>query len=80
MFAFTSLDRDLEFRGLTYRSCASLMEGASEMFGAPGSAGNFELHGLIDDAAISEADLIGGLFDGAEVEVWMVPWAPGFGG
>lgn len=76
VLGFTSLDRDLEFRGVTYKACASLNAGAAEMFGQPGQAGNVELTGIIDDAAISEADLFGGKYDGAEIEIWMVPWTP----
>lgn len=75
VFAFTSLDRDLDFRGLTYKSCASLVAGGAQMFSAPGAAGNLELTGIIADDAIGAADLLGGKFDGAEIEIWMVPWA-----
>lgn len=69
--------RPLRHSGVTYKSCASLMAGATEMFGQPGQAGNGELTGIIDDDAISEEDLFAGKYDGAEIEIWMVPCVPG---
>lgn len=74
VLAFTALDRDLVFMGVTYKSCDSLMASAAQMFSAPGSAGNMELTGIISDDAITEAELFGGLYDNAAIEVWLVPW------
>lgn len=76
VFAFTTLDRDIEFRGVTYKACASLQASAAELFARPGDAGNFEVAGIISDDAITEADLFAGKFDGAQIEAWMVPWVP----
>ena len=39
------------------------------------AASSFELDGVIDSAAISEADLLAGRFDGALVEIYVVNWA-----
>src|SRR5690606_25771380 len=74
VLGFTSLDRDLDFGGITYRACASLSASASELAALLGQVGNMELAGIIDDDAVSEDDLYGGLYDQASVEVWMVPW------
>ena len=74
VMAFTSLDRAIVFQGVTYGPCDSLSASASEMFSTPGQAGNLELQGIISDDAITEADLFGGVYDNAEIEVWLVPW------
>lgn len=79
VFAFTSLDRDLSFRGETYRSCDSLMASAIETTAGLGEGGDLELTGLLSDDSISEDDLFAGAFDGARVEVWLVPWDPAGG-
>lgn len=73
--AFTSLDRSLQFQGLTARSCASLMASATEGAANIGAVGNMELQGIIDSDAITDADLWAGAYDGARVEVWLAPWA-----
>ena len=39
-----------------------------------------EAVGLLDDAGLTEDDLYNGRWDGATVEVWIVPWAPAAGG
>lgn len=75
VLAFTSLDRPLRFQGLTARSCASLMASATEGAANIGAVANMELAGIIDSDAITDADLWGGAYDGARVEVWLVPWA-----
>jgi uncharacterized phage protein (TIGR02218 family) len=79
VLAFTSHDRPLEFRGDTYAPCDSLSASASEVAAVLGSVGNMELAGVLADDGIREADLLGGVFDGAAVEVWMVPWIAAVG-
>ena len=39
-----------------------------------GSSGSQDLVGLLSDSGVSEADIYNGLFDGAIIESWMVPW------
>lgn len=73
-FAYTTLDRPLTFHGITYQPCESLIASASESSTAAGSTGSMELSGTITDAGIKEEELFQGLFDGATVEVWNVPW------
>lgn len=75
VFAFTSLDRDLIYRGVTHKACDSLSSTATEMSSALGSTGSMELSGIISDSSITEIDLYNGLFDGALVEIWVVPWS-----
>jgi len=74
VFAFTSLDSDIMFRGVSHKACDSLSATATEMSAALASTGNMELEGLISDSSITALDLYRGLFDGATVEVWVVPW------
>lgn len=77
IFRFTSLDRDLEYLGQTYRACDSLNPSASEAVSEVDAAGNMDLSGAIGagDGAITEHALYSGLFDGAEVEAWLVYWS-----
>ena len=39
------------------------------------SVDNTEALGALSDASVSEADLLAGRFDGAEVRAWLVNWA-----
>lgn len=76
VFAFTSHDRDTFFQGVLYRACKSLDPTATQQSAEIGGMGNMELVGLISDDTITEADLYGGLFDDAYVEVWRASWDP----
>lgn len=73
-FLFTSLDEDVTYGGELYLKCNSLMASAAESASAVGSVGSVDLSGIIADDAITEEDIYGGLFDDAEVEVWLVAW------
>ncbi len=74
VFRYTSLDADFIDGAFTYKSCGSLMPSAAEESSELGSVSNIELSGLITDEGISEAELYGGLFDDAFVEIWLVPF------
>ncbi|MNF61455.1 hypothetical protein D3C84_431000 [compost metagenome] len=74
VFAYTSLDRPLTFRGVVHSPCNSLSATATEQSTTIGASGNMELIGIISDVGISEHELYNGLFDFARFEVWMVPW------
>lgn len=73
-FRFTSLDRNLDWRGETYEACDSLVPSASESANEVGTVGNMELAGIVAALSVSPADLEAGRFDGAYVEAWLVPW------
>lgn len=75
VFRFTSLDRDFEFGGDTYQACDSLVPSASEAVSEVDAAGSMNLSGAVGPGGITLKDLYGGLFDGAIVEAWLVPWA-----
>ncbi|MXQ07634.1 DUF2163 domain-containing protein [Alphaproteobacteria bacterium GH1-50] len=71
---FTDHDRDLSFAGVVFSASAGLSARAVEQ--TTGLAvDNSEAVGVLSDPAISEGDIRAGLFDGAEVELWLVNWA-----
>jgi len=70
----TSLDRNLVWKGETYLACDSLAPSSSEGVSAADAAGTMDLSGAIG-GSISELHLFAGLYDGAYVEAWLVPWS-----
>lgn len=71
---FTDHDRDLVFEGVTFRAGSGLTAKALQQ--ATGlSVDNTEASGALSDAAITEADILAGRFDGADVTAWLVNWA-----
>jgi uncharacterized phage protein (TIGR02218 family) len=74
VLGFTSLDRNLTFRGVVHKACDSLAATAVEMSTVAGQMGSQEIRGLLSAAGVSEEDLENGLYDGAFLESWMVPW------
>ena len=73
-FGFTDHDRDLAFEGLIYRAGTGLTARAFAQ--ATGlSVDNSEAMGALSDAAVSEADIAAGRFDGARLRAWVVNWA-----
>ena len=71
---FTDHDRDLAFDGITFKADTGLT--ATALAQSTGlSVDNAEAVGALSDAAVSEADIDAGRFDGAEVRAWLVNWA-----
>lgn len=78
VFRATSLDRDFEYppgSGVTYQACDSLVPSAAEAVAELGSSGTMDLSGTVGAGGISELELYAGLYDGAKVEAWLVPWS-----
>lgn len=73
VLGFTEHDRDLVFAGLTYRAASGFQASDAET-GAGLAAEASEIAGGFSSAAISEADLVAGRYDGARVEVFLVDW------
>lgn len=71
---FTSLDHDLEYGGLEYKACDSLNPSASEAVSEVNASGTMDLSGAIGPDGVTREDLYAGLYDGAYVEAWLVPW------
>jgi uncharacterized phage protein (TIGR02218 family) len=74
VMGFTDHDRDLVFDGVTFAAATGFT--ASEVASSLGLAvDSLEVEGALAAAAITEADLAAGLYDGASVELWRVNWA-----
>ncbi|QBX99848.1 DUF2163 domain-containing protein [Rhodophyticola sp. CCM32] len=72
-FGFTDHDEALAFDGVTFKAESGLTAAAlSQTTGL--SVDNTEAVGALSDAAITEADIEAGRFDGAWVEAWLVKW------
>ena len=73
VFRATDHDGDLEVEGETYRARAgySRTAVASE---AGLAVGNVDLEGVLDDAGLEADALRAGLYDGAEVRIFVVNW------
>lgn len=69
----TAHDRDLTIDGLPYRAAPGMTPSAIQRAGALDEQG-MEARGPLSHAAISEADLIVGRWDGAAVGVFAVDW------
>jgi hypothetical protein len=77
VLGFTDHDRDLVVEGVTCKAASGWTAGATET-AAGFSPGQAAAVGGFDDAALSEADLAAGLYDGARVDCRVVDWsAPG---
>ncbi|MDT8856310.1 DUF2163 domain-containing protein [Paracoccaceae bacterium Fryx2] len=74
VLGFTDHDRDLAFEGVAFRADSGLTARALQQTTGL-SVDNSEAMGALSDAAVSEADLLAGRFDGAEVRAWLVNWA-----
>ncbi|MDX5402913.1 MAG: DUF2163 domain-containing protein [Rhodobacterales bacterium] len=74
VFGFTDHDGDLTFEAITFRADSGLSARALQQ--STGLAvDNTEALGVLTDAAISDADIEAGRFDGADVRCWRVNWA-----
>lgn len=74
VFGFTDHDTNLAFDGVTYTAATGFT--ATEIASSQGlSIDNLDIDGALDATAITEADLRGGRYDNADVEIWRVNWA-----
>ena len=73
VLGFTDHDRDLVVGGVAYaaRSGLEAAEASAELGFAVGGG---EVAGALRSSGIVEADVAGGLYDGASVETWLVDW------
>lgn len=71
---FTDLDDDLVVGGDTYKSAVGYTRTALDA-NADMQIDNVDVTGIFDDASITEDDLRSGLYDGADVYVFLVNWA-----
>lgn len=74
VFGFTGCDQTISFGGVDYIPCGSLMSSAMQYSALIAEAGNQELLGLIDSDLITARDLASGVYQGAIVEIYLLPW------
>lgn len=73
VLGFTDHDCDLEFDGITFRASGGMSARAfAQTTGL--SVDNSEALGVLSDAAIREADVQAGRYDGAELRCWRLRW------
>lgn len=73
VLGFTDHDRDLTFDGVTFEAEAGFDATAAEM--ATGlSVDSHAVTGALRSESINEEDLMRGLYDSAEVTLWLVDW------
>ncbi|GAW36198.1 hypothetical protein RA2_03268 [Roseovarius sp. A-2] len=73
MMGFTDHDRALAFEGIAFRPDTGLSALALQQTTGL-SVDNTEALGALSDAAIREADIEAGRYDGAELRAWLVNW------
>lgn len=71
VYTFTDCDRDIPFDGYIYKAINSGSSSAFEQTN-DGSPSNMEITTILDHADISEEDLENGLFDSAEVKIFIL--------
>lgn len=71
---FTDHDTDLEFDGVVFRADSGLTGKALQQTTGL-SVDNGEAMGALRSDAVTEADLVAGRFDAAEVQAWLVNWS-----
>lgn len=73
-FGFTDHDKGLSFDGIDFKADSGLTSRALQQ--TTGLAvDNTEAVGALSDAVVTEADLLSGRYDTAEVVAWLVNWA-----
>lgn len=74
VMGFTDHDRDLSFDGVVFRAGTGMTARVLEQTTGL-SVDNSEAAGALSDAAVTEADLRAGRYDGAALRCWRVNWA-----
>ena len=74
VFRFTDHDRDLVVDGEVYQASAAYSRTAIANDAGMG-VDNLDVEGVFDSAAVTEEELRAGLFDRAEVRIFLVNWA-----
>lgn len=74
VFGFTDHDRDLQSEDVAFKASSGMTARVVQQTTGL-SVDNSEAIGALSDASVTEADLLAGRFDGAEVRAWLVNWA-----
>ena len=73
VLGFTDHDRPLTLHGVVCAPQTGLTPGAAKAELGPGP-GDAEVQGVLDAAALTEADIAAGLYDRAEIAAWRADW------
>ena len=74
VLGFTDHDRGFSFDGIAFKADTGMTARALQQSTGL-SVDNSQAMGALSDAAIREADILAGRYDGAEVTAWLVNWA-----
>ena len=73
-FGFTDHDRDLAFDGTSFEAATGFT--GTEIAGAVGlNVDTLDVESALNSERLNEADLVAGLFDNAQIEIYRVNWA-----
>ncbi len=70
---FTDHDRDLTFAGLVHAARTGL-EAAEASVEAGFAVSGGDVAGALTSLGLTETDILGGVYDGASIETWLVDW------
>lgn len=73
-YGFTDHDESFGFQGITFKANTGMTARALQQSTGL-SVDNTETVGALSDAAVEEADVMAGRFDGAEVRAWLLNWS-----
>lgn len=71
VFGFTEHDSDIVLDGVTYKAASGFTPSAIQNT-ASLSVDNLDIEGMLSATSISEADILAGIYDFAEIEIFMV--------
>ena len=73
VFGFTDHDRELSFDGISFRADSGMTARVLEQVTGL-AVDNTEAIGALSDISVTEADIVAGRFDAAQVQAWLVNW------
>lgn len=74
VLGFTDHDQDIVFESVTYKAATGFTPSAIENSGTL-AVDNLDVEGMISSGSITEADILAGLYDFAEIEIFQVNYA-----
>jgi len=74
VFAFTDHDEDIVYGGVTYEAASGFLPTALDQSGGL-SVDNLEVTAFLESAKIKEEDVVAGLFDYADVDIFLINYA-----
>src|SRR5271170_5481060 len=74
VFGFTDHDQDITFDSVTYVAATGFTPSAIQTTGSL-AVDNLDVDGMLSSGSITEADILAGLYDFAEIEIFQVNYA-----